>query len=187
MRDIDWGDAPTWIAAVFAGLAALAAGLTLRSQRKQIEEQRRFIGEQSTNLELERAELRAQAEERRRQQAQQVRMKIRLQAMGGGMHGESTEMWIVEASNRSSEPLRELAIQCGDSVQAVRAVTAVGPSEVPVSIIGAREDVRFETAGHEPGELRSKRPVLRFTDNAGVRWRLDEHSDLSEVPPEPAS
>jgi hypothetical protein len=28
-----------------------------------------------------------------------------------------------------------------------------------------------------------ERPVVRFTDNNGTRWQLDEHNDLSEVPP----
>ncbi|MFE0651354.1 hypothetical protein ACFVZH_22475 [Streptomyces sp. NPDC059534] len=67
--NINWGDAPTWVAGAFAAAAAYYTRGMLKSQRQQIDEQRQFIEEQSANLALERAELRAQAEDRRIAQA----------------------------------------------------------------------------------------------------------------------
>ena len=183
--DIQWGDAPTAAAAVFAAIAAVFAGLTLRSQSKQIGDQQKFIEEQSTNLQLERAELRAQADDRRRQQARNVEMRSLLQAHGGGMYGDLTEDWIVEVINRSSEPIRDVTMQCGEDVEAVRGSMDSDLTAVPLTTIGGGDRARLMTEQYPPGELEPKRPVLLFTDNAGVRWRLDEQGDLSEVRPEP--
>ncbi|MFF9199973.1 hypothetical protein ACF09L_32680 [Streptomyces sp. NPDC014779] len=189
MSDIDWGDAPTWIAAVFAGGAAWFAGMTLRSQRRQITEQQEFIREQSANLRLEREILRADADDRRRRQAQQVGMTVRLQGHGGGMQGPALEAWHVIVENRSAEPLHEVSVLCGGRIPATRAVGANSDREygTPIPILGASTKVRFETDKFPQGEVGQEQPVLLFTDHSGARWRLDRFGDLSEAPQEGAS
>lgn len=197
MSDIDWGDAPTWIAAVFAGLAALAAGMTLRSQRKQLDqqqtqlnEQREFIREQSANLQLEREILRADADDRKRGQARQVTMEAHVQGVGGGFSGESREYWQARIKNSSAEPIHDVSVQCGaqltaTNVNVIGGTTRTGPRPAPLDLLSARFSAEFGTEQSASGTLESERPVVFFTDNAGVRWRLDEHGDLSQVEAEP--
>ncbi|MFE3495278.1 hypothetical protein ACFXOS_19765 [Streptomyces sp. NPDC059175] len=183
---IDWGDMPTWVAAVFAGGAALFAGLTLRSQRKQLDKQQEFIDEQSTNLQLEREILRADADDRRRQQARTIRMEPILQAAGGGAPGSRVEYWKVNVRNRSDDPIHDVTVRFGHESEADTATTGMPAAQTttpaPLGILGAGSDARFESAKLDPGILEGRRPVLLFTDNAGVRWSRDEHGDMTEVP-----
>ncbi|MFE2555984.1 hypothetical protein ACFXGT_08100 [Streptomyces sp. NPDC059352] len=206
---IDWGDAPTWIAAVFAGGAAWFAGSTWLSQkrqlgllRSQVEEQSEFIGEQrvlireqSENIQLERGELRAQAKERRYAQARAVMMQAEWAPTGPDAYGRATpDHWRVTVRNASSEPLRDVTVRFGDAYLPVGASlldeerNSYEPNfPVPVHLVGPRRVFRFDSARGSVG-VENAHPVLLFTDNAGVRWRLDEHGELSEVPPEgPAS
>ncbi|MFJ7067506.1 hypothetical protein [Streptomyces sp. NPDC101115] len=192
MSDIDWGDFPTWMAGIFAGIAAIAAGWTLKSQRDQIREQREFIGEQQTNLHIEREILRADADERRRGQARQVEMgPLILQDVGPG--GAEGQHWRVTAVNRSAEPIHEVSVHCGADIRATSARLSGGanqgsqPRTAPIEILGSNCSAKFETDNFPQGVLGSTRPVLFFTDNARARWRLDEHGDLSQVEPEPSS
>ncbi|MFD0078217.1 hypothetical protein ACFVIY_37950 [Streptomyces sp. NPDC127166] len=207
MSGIDWGDAPTWIASVFAGGAAWFAGSTWLSQRKQlvllqaqVEEQSEFIGEQrvlireqSQNIQLERTELRVQAEERRYAQARAVTMGSDWVPSGPGAYGLATpDHWRVTVRNTSAEPLRDVTVRFGEAYLPVGAslldeeTNSIEPNiPVPVHLIGPRRVFQFESARGSVG-IENARPALLFTDNAGVRWRLDEHGELSEVPPEPA-
>jgi len=181
MNGIDWGDAPTWCAGVFAAAAAWYTRGMLNSQRQQIEEQRAFIAEQSTNLALERAELRAQAEERRRAQALQVQMDAQwIESDPEYGDAVSEALWRVIVSSHSPEPLRDVTVRFGDAYNPARAYDASGgaaPTCVPV--FGANRRYRFLSPNSMA--MANQRPVLFFTDNAGVRWRLDEHGELSEA------
>ncbi|MFF5285204.1 hypothetical protein [Streptomyces sp. NPDC013171] len=189
MSGIDWGDAPTWIAAVFAGGAAWAAGLTLRSQRRQLDEQRAFIGEQSANLQLEREILRADADDRKRGQARQVTMQYLMQGAGTGE--EPVEYWQVKVVNRTAEPIHDVSVQCGVRISATSVLlhgatqTERGPHPVPLGILSSGFLAEFRTDFSPRGTLNAERPVVFFKDNAGVRWRLDEHGDLSQIEVEP--
>lgn len=191
MSDIDWGDAPTWIAAVFAGGAAWFAGMTLRSQRRQIDEQREFIGEQAANLQLERAVLRADTDDRKRGQARQVTMQAIVQGVGDSGEGRA-EYWQVQIGNRTAEPIHDVSVQCGASISAARVIlhggvqTERGPHPAPLVLLSSGFSAEFHTDHAPVGTLKTERPVVFFKDNAGVRWRLDEHGDLSETEAEPS-
>lgn len=103
---MQWGDVPTWGAAVFAGGAAWFAYQTIKSQRQQIGEQRQFIAAQSANLALERTELRAAAEDRKWSQARQIRMHHH--EAGAATDGEANTVgadhWVVTVQNASELP-----------------------------------------------------------------------------------
>ncbi|MZE51870.1 hypothetical protein GTY86_11290 [Streptomyces sp. SID5770] len=207
MSGIDWGDAPTWIASVFAGGAAWFAGSTWLGQRKQlallraqVEEQSEFIGEQrvlireqSQNIQLERTELRAQAEDRRYAQARAVEMAAEWASAGTTAYGPAaSDHWEVTVRNRSAEPLRDVTVRFGDAYLPVGAalldeeVNSYQPNTpVPVPLIGPRRVFRFDSARGSVA-IENARPVLFFTDNAGVRWQLDEYGELSEAPVTPA-
>ena len=183
MSGIDWGDAPTWVAGAFAAAAAFYTRGMLKSQRQQIEEQRAFIAEQSTNLELERAELRAQADERRHGQARLVKMDTHWEPLHSG---DSTlgAFWTVFVESRSSEPLRDVTVRFGGAYNPAAAFDNRDNrrAPVPLPLLGPHREYRFTS--QQSAGMENNRPVLFFTDNAGVRWRLDEHGELSEVPPE---
>ncbi|MFF2235794.1 hypothetical protein [Streptomyces anulatus] len=177
MSSIDWGDAPTWIAAVFAGGAALFAGLTIKSQRQQIAEQRDFIGEQSRNLWLEREALEAGQQERRQAQAKLVRVGRTTQHMG-----------VVE--NGSDSPITNVSLRAGDTPAVNAGVYMRGNTQAPD---GERTDLPFALIGAGRGatfsfgdiwrEIAQNRETLvaTFTDADGIRWQLDEHRLLVEL------
>lgn len=191
MSDIDWGDAPTWIAALFAGGAAWFAGKTLQSQRKQLTEQRAFIGEQSANLTLERAELRAAAEERRTGQARRINMELMTAASAPDGTGvfRGYDHWRVQVRNASDEPIRDVLIRFGDAYDPAEAAIAEsshlpdgGRRGIPVALVGPGLTVGFRSPKWQEITVDNNRPVAFFTDSNGVRWRLDEHGELAEQP-----
>lgn len=185
---MNWGDAPTWIAAVFAGGAAWFAYLTIKSQREQIREQRVFIGEQSANLMLERAELRAALEARRWAQAKRVTMTYRT---GGFSDRDSTgsetgyDRWKVVVTNGSGEPVTDVMVRFGDTYNASNAVEVgeqglpdQGRRGVPVNVVGPGRQVRFESPRWSETTVDNNRPMAWFTDAAGVTWVLDRDGAL---------
>ncbi|WP_143688505.1 hypothetical protein [Streptomyces barkulensis] len=196
MGAIDWGDAPTWLGAVFAALAAAAAVWTLKSQRDQIDEQREFIRQQSENLALERAELQAVAEDRKREQASRVTMvDCHLRLKDGDLTDAGApdgRRWYVAVQNGSSAPIFSVQMTFGAAgiaeETAVNQNPAAGHSSLgligrnsPVKVVGAGDRLRFDSVLISPEEIPACRPVLYFTDEAGVRWSLDEHGKLEEV------
>ncbi|MGC5000115.1 hypothetical protein [Streptomyces sp. DT195] len=194
---MDAGDLATWVGSSFAAIAAGATIWTLKSQRDQIDEQRQFIAEQSSTLALERAELRAAAYDRKVAQARQVEMTVKLWAQSGApadANGEPIpDTFRIEVRNLSVEPIHEVAVRFGEheALQASAAaeidllrrgltVVADGPRlNVPVPLVGAGRIYLF-TSDPLLAEIDRHRPALLFTDNAGVRWRLNEHGDLRE-------
>jgi len=181
---IDWGDAPTWVGAAFAAAAAWAAYKTLRSQQKQIKEQQDFIERQQEVLSLERAELLAVAEDRKRAQAAQIRMEPH--KSGGrddGMGGfEGYDHWFVLVRNDSDAPVRDVLVRFGEAYNASRATDFDGnPWSVPVPLLGAERVAFFYSSRWPEASVDNNRPHVYFTDEAGVRWHLDEHGALEEV------
>lgn len=176
---MNWGDAPTWVAAIFAGGAAWFAYLTIRSQRKQIDEQRVFIGEQSANLTLERAELRAALETRRWAQAKQVSMTYTTRATLSSGTITGYEGWSVVVTNGSDEPLADVLVRFGDTYNAASAaeLSAAGlPDQgrrgLPVSVIGPGRRVRFESPRWPEATVDNNLPTVWFSDAAGEVWVL---------------
>ncbi|MFB7832022.1 hypothetical protein [Streptomyces sp. NPDC056056] len=186
--NIDWGDAPTWIAAVFAGLAAGFTGWTLVSQRRQIDEQRAFIGEQSSNLRLERAELLAAAEDRRTVQARTVLMRFDVFGEGNDGAGRPTtyDHWRVTFVNASNEPLRDVMVRFGQAYTGVGAVEEQalhlpdqGRRTLPVDVLGAHRSLTVESPRWPEATVDNNPPTAFFTDNNGQRWMLDRHAILT--------
>ncbi|MFE3124490.1 hypothetical protein ACFXHD_13840 [Streptomyces hydrogenans] len=188
MSDIDWGDAPTWIAAVFAGGAAWFAGMTLRSQRRQLREQQQFIGEQSQNLRLERAALEAAAEDRRTAQARRVIMRVRngRSTVAGDDAPEGTDYWQVDVWNATDGPLRDVSVRFGDAYIATSAVEmgsdqvpGGGRRSIPIDMVAPNREVRFESPQLSETTVHNNRPVVSFADADGHRWVLDEYGALA--------
>ncbi|WP_030024916.1 hypothetical protein [Streptomyces monomycini] len=197
MNAIDWGDAPTWVGALFAGGAALFAYQTIRSQRRQISEQQDFIAEQSATMALERAALRAAAEDRRRAQARRVRLHCRLHASRVTQDEEGNpvyieDCWRVVIHNDSEESIRCLTARFGEGYVAIAAhqlppsLQRVDDGErlpIPVPVLGPGRRCVLYSSRMSTATLENSRPTLFFTDAGGVQWRLDDHEDLAEVEP----
>ncbi|MFF5972230.1 hypothetical protein ACFY7C_11995 [Streptomyces sp. NPDC012769] len=170
--DIDWGDAPTWVAGAFAAAAAYYTRGMLRSQREQIAEQRDFIAEQSANLSLERQALLAQAEERLYAQARCIEVR--------------RERNSLRVFNHSDAPIHGVSVAFGeDGRRAVRAyrVTSsetgtrellTGDYPTPVEVIGVGSHFSFL----DPFEGWDDVAVLYFTDADGAQWQLTQHGRL---------
>ncbi|MET9729658.1 hypothetical protein ABZZ79_03025 [Streptomyces sp. NPDC006458] len=178
---MQWGDVPTWGAALFAGGAAWFAYQTITSQRQQIGEQRQFIAEQSANLALEREALRAAAQERREQQARMVQVQEGIRAFSIGA-----------LQNLSDAPIYEIIIRFGNDQPKVgrliqdqraqtlgRVSTPFEDRPMPLEALVAGDALTFELKP-EAGER-----WITFLDDAGVRWSIDRHGKLEEVPPHP--
>lgn len=189
MGFINWGDAPTWIAGIFAGAAAVYARGMLRSQQRQIAEQREFIAEQSANLELERAELRAAAEERRCSQAKQVTVTYR--TTGGqpdGSGGSSGyNKWMVTVQNGSDAPLRQVRVRFGEAHTATGAVELEsvhlpdrGRRPATVDLLGPGRSLSFLSPAWDETTVFNNRPTCLFTDADGAHWQLDHHGSVTE-------
>ncbi|WP_158685064.1 hypothetical protein [Streptomyces sp. LaPpAH-108] len=200
LSEIDWGDAPAWAATVFAGAAAWFAYQTIKSQRQQIREQQAFIAEQSTNLRLERTALEAAQQERRSAQASLLDLPVETVGSDllprdryGNRVGRDT-FWAT-VHNRSREPVHQVTIRFGTTQRAVKYcvrevegwLTTNWEEAATLPVLGGGRKVTFASPPLSEGALNTERPVAFFTDQGGVRWRLNEHGDLREATPEDES
>ncbi|MEU2794129.1 hypothetical protein [Streptomyces sp. NPDC007100] len=194
MGPVQWGDVPSWVAAIFAGGAAWFAYQTIKSQRQQIAEQQRFIAEQSTNLALERSELCAAAEDRKWAQARQIHMHHRQAGTINDSEGNviGPDCWIVTVQNSSGSPVHRVDVRFGVAYLASEAYE-IPPSAVhgpnpgeprarPVHLLGAGRAVRFLSQRWSAATVHNNRPCLIFTDDNGVRWEVDSYGKLEEAP-----
>ncbi|MFB7311879.1 hypothetical protein [Streptomyces sp. NPDC056192] len=182
MGGIDWGDAPTWIAGVFAAGAAYYARATLKSQQHQINEQRDFIAQQAENLSLERAMLQRDINDRRSAQARQVRLDV--SAQGFELNDETgqpelADRWEVVVRNDSEGPLYEVSTSFGDRP----ASWINGPNTAGrrLRILARSLTATFESPVFDPMQLRSVRPVVQFKDDRGVWWQLSADEELQDI------
>ncbi|MEU0433709.1 hypothetical protein ABZ153_19115 [Streptomyces sp. NPDC006290] len=175
MSAINWGDAPTWLGAVFAAAAAAAAVWTLKSQRDQIDEQRAFIAEQSATLALERAALVDAATDRRREQAE----TIAWERVG----------WALVLTNHGRAPITDVHLQHPSGALDTGTVETTAASVFGIMLDPVTEPYPVLGSGQQLGCTRPDRgpePVVAlFTDDSGVRWGLDEYGKLDEVPSTP--
>ncbi|MFJ1869951.1 hypothetical protein [Streptomyces chartreusis] len=205
MSAVNWGDVPTWGAALFAGGAAWFAYQTIKSQRQQIREQREFIGEQTRfmdeqrqNLELERTELRAVADDRRTAQAKRVKMHSRQAGASTDGQGAQTpdDHWVVTVTNDSDTPVRLAEVWFGNSYNSTEVYEWRGNWNGPVEprgdrlmqlvdLIGPGRGVRFESQRYSPTAVHNNPPVLYFSDDDGGRWALSARGDLRETDQQP--
>ncbi|MCC5032898.1 hypothetical protein DMH02_006550 [Streptomyces sp. WAC 00631] len=196
---VQWGDVPTWIAAIFAGGAAWFAYQTIKSQRKQIAEQRQFIAEQSENLALERSELRAVGEDRKWAQARQIHMRQRKAGAvtDGQGNAVGSNHWVVTVQNSSDSPIHDIDVRFGTAYLAAE-VYEIPPSAIqgpnpgerrgrPLHLLGPGRLARFLSQRWSAATLHNNRPHLFFTDGNGVRWAIDSYGKLEEASTDGAS
>ncbi|MBW8796363.1 MAG: hypothetical protein JF597_23025 [Streptomyces sp.] len=192
MSVIHWGDVPAWAGAIFAASAAGAAIWTLASQRAQLSEQQQFIGEQrklmaeqSATLALERAERLAVAKARRLEQARHIEA-----AKTTDRFARMARLFI---TNRSSAPITDVHVKFGELAPGWVSEGDSGYVDKdrgnerphPLPTIGPSRTFCF--AAYNDVEVPGGLAVAAFTDDSGVRWQLDEHGNLEEMPSDPTA
>lgn len=206
MSSINWGDFPTWltgvatiVAAVAAIVGARAAFSQLKSQRNEIErqgaEQARLAELQTKQL----GQLEQQALLSRRSQAEQVYIERQAHMTGFG------ERDGIILHNDSGRPIREVAARV-IVVETSRTPTTVDGSmvrpeahrlspftgdpgsaepdedpEKPIRLIG-RHKKAYIVWSYAPGAFPVLNVLVRFSDDADVRWQVDKDMHLTEVP-----
>ncbi|MFD9651753.1 hypothetical protein [Streptomyces mirabilis] len=174
---IDWGDAPTWLGAVFAAAAAGAAVWTLKSQRDQIDEQRRFIAEQSMNLGLERQALLAAAQERHEAQARKIRLYPQAPTYVQVVNDSDDPIYDVHCEARGMPALHAVELAPSEGVGAgILADLVQGASRPYVHRLGVGREAWFHVVTNERGAVH-----IRFTDAAGNKWVCDDAGGLHEA------
>ncbi|NBM16730.1 hypothetical protein [Streptomyces sp. GC420] len=175
MNEIDWGDAPTWVGAIFAALAAGAAAWTLKSQRDQIREQREFIAQQAEVLTVERDVLLLERKERTERQARGVRLSgHRFE----GIISADDQAASVLVHNESEAEIQEIKADFGHLGPAVGACEwgELGSGEqlpLTVPVLSRGSSCYFQAREwKEDDHPRNYVPRVSFTDSHGRRWCL---------------
>jgi hypothetical protein len=183
---LDLGDLPTWVGVGAAIAAALAAGWQLNGQRREFARQGRILERQQANH-VDFSWIRAQAQD------------INLQTHAGPLPPAERSVWIV--TNASRRPIHD--VTCGISVAVPgqpkqtfnpERVGQLRPGEPPIfdpyrdtKLPLVRASTRFGflfqypiAPGGYPSE--ETNATLQFTDDAGLKWQIDQDLHLSRRP-----
>ena len=178
-----WGDAPTWVGAVFLGAAALTGLFQLGRQRKELgavrlDLQKLELQNEELNLQLEPERIAARRS--RRKQAEQVDCsrredQIRLE---GNATGPSAWDYLL-VTNTSDEPIRTVNVSFGGEgpfgvghlERQADGLVLVGRVDWPVPVINPGGEWCFLQPGNvDPGNAAV---LVRFDDANGVRWQAN--------------
>lgn len=183
LDSIDWGDAPTWVGAIFAAAAAAFTFITLRNQRQQLDEQRVFIGEQLVNLQAERDALAAAAQDRRSAQARQVTLRTRLVIGPDGPDAADGCYLQAVVHNGSDRPITDVDVAFGD-LTAEQGQAPRVPDHRIVDVpcgMGPRQAYQFTSEASSMDRVEEIAVTTVFTDASGGTWRLADDNFLTEV------
>lgn len=171
MDAVQWGDAPTWVAAVAAVAAGAVAGLAWRAQR-------RLLTQQLAVNDAQMVELQDAAAERFRAQAK----KVRMDRIGTAYSGD--DVWVtVNVRNLSSEALYAMQVVSPDGASRAHSVCRLDdegdetqPRRPPVVMMAPGVRVRFEIVFPK---AQGEGVFLRFDDADGNSWQLSDDYRLS--------
>jgi hypothetical protein len=190
----NWGDIPTWILAILAGIAGWLGLGQFRLLRDQLTEERALNAKRDKlmNRQLAEAERRALSDQRAQAESVIVRRSV---GQGEQLYG------IVE--NRSARPITNITctVMSKASGDVVAQAVASGQFTPTENLGGPRLSThRLTFDGRrrtDYGALPPDKPctftfervdghdddliVAEFTDGAGFRWRLDENQHLTAV------
>lgn len=199
MSSPDWGDVPTWIAAIAASAAFVGAMMAYRTQAKSLVVQRDQFKDQKEANEKQAREIQASVERlkdeqkrQRRAQAKQVAITIdRGELMAGlpkGVRRSASSSWIhvgATVRNTSPLPIHRLRIQWHgadpyeDPFQAKEASDTLLPGEKLLFV------ATIEGPIDESNELlidpNLVSAVVLFRDADGVEWRVGPNGKVDEI------
>jgi len=201
-----WGDIPTWLAFIAAGVAGSAALIQLSQQQRQITEEAARNVHRDELLRTQLVEAAERMNAIRRQQAEQVVLTgypVRRDRDGDGRTG------VCQVSNGSGRPIRDITCRMfigGDAIMPTEfrigeelhpVLGSPGPGS-GLSYLPADEGA-FDLGAGRYFHLLANRVirvvfpmvsddseiaqyVIRFTDDAAVTWQLDSDMHLSPPP-----
>jgi hypothetical protein len=177
MFGINWGTAPEWVALTIAGVGGWIALAQLRQQQRVITK------ELQRGAALEEARLREQAE-----------------AVDLAWSAEGRRETFVKVSNKSRRPIRGLDCRIVSEEDGGLIALPVQAGEMQEEKLLSGSDWVLPKNGVAPGKwcnvLRSggyagflmpeppdsgQRAIVRFTDDAGLRWQLDNELHLERL------
>lgn len=177
MSGINWGTAPEWVALIIAGVGGWIALAQLRQQQRVIARELR------RGAALEEARLRDQAA-----------------AIDLAWSAEGLRETFVKVSNRSRRPIRGLDCMIVSEEDGGLIALPVRAGEMQEEKLQSGSGWVLPKNGVAPGEwcnvLRSgghagflmseppgsgQRALVRFTDDAGLRWQLDNELHLERL------
>jgi hypothetical protein len=198
--DPDLGDVPTWLAVAIAAIGGYAAFRQLRYQQTQIAEEAKRNEKRDILLESQLAEAAERSKAFRRRQAERINLKRANRSVG--------RIGIAYVRNDSKRPIRDVTCRLRlDGSMLMPQSFSVGQGlgvrgvlklkllkdYLPASKHDAdlaRGCYRAQLAG-ETIKAEFLKPVVavrdmaylvRFVDDAGARWQLDENMHLQESP-----
>lgn len=200
-----WGDIPTWLAFIAASVAGSAALIQLSQQQRQITEEAERNVQRDKLLRTQLTEAAERMNAIRRQQAEHVILvgfSVRRERDGGGRTGRC------EVTNGSGRPIRNISCRMlvgGNLImpsefqvkEELHPVLGTPGPQSSFSYLPANESTFDMTAskyfillanqviravfsiGNDGSD--GAQYIMRFTDDAEVRWQLD--SDMRLLPP----
>ena len=195
----DWGDFPTWFAFIAAAVVGWVALTQLRSQQDQINAEAERNVKRDQLLDSQLREVQQRAVNSRRRQGEQIKLS--------GFPVQWNGSAFSEIINESDRPIRDIAprmMQEGALVLPNEfriAVRMPAPPGAPHSdrVYAPADADDFDLAGGryfrllagkeirvtftaDPTHYQSVKYVIRFTDDADVRWQLDDDMRLMVAP-----
>jgi hypothetical protein len=184
----NWGDIPTWLLFLAATVAGWAALVQLVRQQEQINEEAVRNAQRDELMKTQLAEAELRATDRRREQAASIDVSV-ITILGPAMVGR--------AMNNSRRPIRDVTCKVMSRVddgalalsdQYLPPVPIVGGRSLGVTTTGSR--ISFIRPGWVSGFVFTpvtspdRLIVVWFTDDAGMRWQLDEDLHLVRAAPD---
>ena len=211
MSHANWGDIPTWVTAVATIAAAVGAYFAARAAFQQLKGQREEIERQSL-AQARLAELQARQLEQLDQQAallrrsQAVRVDFKRVSITAHVSGPG-DYEGVHVVNDSDRPIRDIAARMVTVMSARTLTTADGSLVAPHAqrlspFVGHPDSPRLDEDPFKPIKLVRRGETaymvwpyaygtlglqarVRFTDDAGIRWELDQDMHLAETTADP--
>jgi hypothetical protein len=198
-----FGDLPTWLAVIVASVGGYVALRQLRDQQRQFAVEAKRNEKRDKLLESQLAEAAERANSSRRQQAEQVYLK--------GFPVWTGKEGMAEVGNGSHRPIRDVICRLYlDGRPVLPSGFTVGLRfEPPFSTVNRQLELVTKPASEDDLDLANGRYrnllageairasfpaeaqtvgdvtyLVRFTDDAGVRWQLDEDMHLGKPPDE---
>jgi hypothetical protein len=208
VQNIDFGDLPTWLAAIGAFIAAVFAFGQLKALRRQNRLQQSQLNSQAADLDRLRETQRKQAElldldirDRRASQARRVEVRqdvVPWQDPGSGVKNGFAR--ILRVTNHSpgsinsvdgffelpGYPKRRATFSAAPQVTqrgTVQSVPGDRPEvdAVPITRLEPNETIDLIGPMHSEDNARDTHAELFFTDSDVRRWKIDHKGQLTEV------
>jgi hypothetical protein len=183
-HSVAWGDVPTWLAFVVVLIGLPAALLQLNMQRIQLREQQGELRERQILLE--------------RQQADRINLTRDYSDSAPESYSTTRHVWMAVVTNDSERPIRDVAsriqlVEDGpllsgarigelvpmEALQAGRAFQDI-PTTNKVAMIRVNRSYGF-AFGVSADDNPTAQAIVRFTDDAGLHWQLDQDLHLQKL------